>query len=105
MADLVIRLSVEKNGALTQSPSPARVNGGDIVFWITDSGSLSVMFERGKNPFVGSGAFRAGKGQPTSAGKVRANVPVPKSFDCTIKIGRQVFRNASGVDTPGSGRM
>ena len=66
MADLLIRLSVGKNGELSQFPRRARVNAGDNVFWVSDGGALTVAFDRGSNPFRGNGAFRASRGRPTA---------------------------------------
>jgi hypothetical protein len=99
-----ISMSIDENGELKQNPHPARVNPNDSVVWIAEDGDLTVAFLE-DNPFAGSGSFSAKKGMATAPGLVRPDVPSPKKFVCTVKIGNRVFENASGVDTPGSGRM
>jgi hypothetical protein len=106
MADqIIIRMSIGENGELQQDPHPARVNPNDSVVWIAEDGKLTVDFPEGGNPFVGSGSFSAEKRMATAPGRVRPDVPSPKKFVCTVKIGDRIFEKASGVDTPGSGRM
>jgi hypothetical protein len=105
MADqIIIRMSIDENGDLKQDPHPARVNPGDSVVWVANGGKLTIAFEE-DNPFIGSGTFRAPESMATAPGRVRPDVPSPKTFVCTVTIGNRIFEKASGVDTPGSGRM
>jgi hypothetical protein len=78
------RLIWEINGAAVP-PRGVIVFQGDTVQWRSDEGDLTVNFQSDE-PF-GDRTFRAAAGQLTDPpAVVRANVPSPKPFGCTITL-------------------
>jgi len=96
MAHHSITLRVDAQGNIQTEPRPIVVAPGDTVAWKSDQGDVSVSFD--DSPFDGDHRFAGQKGRNTTAGKIRADVPRGKFFECKASVGGKSGEKVYGVE-------
>jgi hypothetical protein len=102
---VTLRLAQENNvNVLNPTPARPTVHPNDTIAWTCPDGAITVSFDTNDTTvaFDGNSKFHAEKGGQTVKGKIRADVPLGRHFECHVTFNGQQMPVSYGFDTSGS---
>jgi hypothetical protein len=87
---------------LETTPAHPMVHPGDTIAWTCPDGEITVSFDTNV-VFESSSKFHAVKSGQTDKGKIRADVPLNRHFECFVTFNGKPMPISYGIDTSGSG--